>query len=45
MPRHHGLHQYGIVVSLRQYLVLGLLVAPALLFLGSTLIWLQARGS
>ncbi len=39
------LRRYGITVSLRQYLVLGLLVVPALLFLGSVWIWWQAGSS
>jgi arsenical pump membrane protein len=35
------LRRYGITVSLRQYIVLGFLVVPAMLVLGSLWIWLQ----
>ncbi len=35
------LRRYGITVSLRQYIVLGLLVVPAMLAFGSLWIWLQ----
>ncbi|MFN3337666.1 MAG: hypothetical protein ACK42I_09235 [Thermomicrobium sp.] len=35
------LHRYGITVSLRQHCVLGLLVFPAILLIGTLLIWLQ----
>jgi arsenical pump membrane protein len=35
------LRQYGLTVSVRQYLVLGLLVVPAMLLIGVVAIWLQ----
>ncbi|MCX7623975.1 MAG: SLC13 family permease [Thermomicrobium sp.] len=37
-----SLRRYGITVSVRQYLFLGLLVVPAMLLLGSLAVWLQA---
>lgn len=35
------LRRYGITVSLRQYLFLGLLVVPPMLLIGTLMIWLQ----
>ena len=35
------LRRYGITVSVRQYIVLGFLVVPAMLAFGSPWIWLQ----
>jgi arsenical pump membrane protein len=35
------LRQYGITISVRQYLILGLLVVPAMLLIGVVAIWLQ----
>ena len=36
------LRQYGVPVSVRQYVFLRLLVVPAMLFVGAVVIWLQA---